>query len=59
MDEYVLDTSALLAYIENEEGSEEIEQLLTPAEEEVTLFISVISCIGVFYIGVDYESVYW
>jgi PIN domain nuclease of toxin-antitoxin system len=26
MNDYVLDTSALLAYIENEEGAEEVEQ---------------------------------
>ncbi|MDM8557318.1 type II toxin-antitoxin system VapC family toxin [Candidatus Parabeggiatoa sp. HSG14] len=52
MDEYVLDTSALLAYIESEAGAIEIENLLNQAlEGKVHLFISVISSIEVFYIS--------
>lgn len=51
MTEYVLDTSALLTYIENEEGVSEIEALLQKAlDEEVVLYISTVSCIEVFYI---------
>jgi len=47
----VLDTSALLTYIENEEGTSEIEALLQKAlDEEVVLYISTVSCIEVFYI---------
>lgn len=52
MSDYVLDTSALLAYIEDEEGATEVEALLQRAVDgEVSLFISVVSCIEVFYIS--------
>jgi len=52
MNKYVLDTSALLAYIEKEEGAEQIETLFLQALERKTdLFISVISCIEIFYIS--------
>ena len=51
MMQYVLDTSALLTYIENEEGTSEIEALLQKAlDEDVVLYISTVSCIEVFYI---------
>jgi uncharacterized protein len=51
MMQYVLDTSALLTYIENEEGATEIEALLQKAlDEEVVLYISTVCCIEVFYI---------
>ncbi len=51
MTQYVLDTSALLTYIENEEGVSEIEALLQKAlDEEIVLYISTVSCIEVFYI---------
>ena len=49
---YVLDTSALLTYIENEEGTTEVEALLQKAlEDEIALYISIVSCIEVFYIS--------
>lgn len=52
MNEYVLDTSALLAYIEDEEGSIQVETLLNRAlDDEIALYISVISSIEVFYIS--------
>lgn len=52
MSGYVLDTSALLAFIEDEEGVEEVETLLQMAlDGEAELFISVISCIEIFYIS--------
>lgn len=52
MSKYVLDTSALMAYIENEEGANEIEALLrTALDNNNDIFISVISCIEVFYIS--------
>jgi len=51
MIQYVLDTSALLAYIENEEGAAEVEALLEKAlDAEAVLYISMVSCIEVFYI---------
>ena len=52
MTQYVLDTSALLAYIENEEGAIEIGALLQKAlNEEIELCMSIVSCIEVFYIS--------
>ena len=52
MSVYVLDTSALLCYIENEDGSNIIENLfLETLMEQHTLYISVVSCIEVYYIS--------
>jgi len=49
--QYVFDTSALLTYIENEEGVIEVEALLQKAlGEEITIYISIVSYIEVFYI---------
>jgi predicted nucleic acid-binding protein len=49
MTQYVLDTSALLTYIENEEGATEVETLLEQAlVDEAVLYISMVSCIEVF-----------
>ena len=48
---YVLDTSALFTYIEDEDGADHVEQLLLAAEEgDVVLYISFISITEVFYI---------
>ena len=48
---YILDTSALLTYIEDEEGSEEVEELLVKAENgEVEIYIAFVSITEVFYI---------
>jgi uncharacterized protein with PIN domain len=50
MKPYVLDTSALVAYIENEAGAEEIEALFQQAlQNQLPLFFSVLSSIEVFY----------
>jgi predicted nucleic acid-binding protein len=52
MNQYVLDTSALLAYIENEDGTAAVEALLQEAiDDEAELYVSVVSCIEVFYIS--------
>lgn len=49
---YVLDTSALFTYIENEEGATDIESLFIQAlDDEIELLISVITNIEVFYIS--------
>lgn len=49
---YVLDTSALLAYIENEDGASEVEQVLLEAlDGNHTLYVSVISYVEIFYIS--------
>jgi len=52
MMQYVLDTSAFLTYIENEEGATEVEALLEKAfDAEAVLYVSIVSCIEVFYIS--------
>lgn len=57
MKKYVIDTSALFAYIENEEGYDKLEALLHEAiEEKVELVISVVSCIEVFYISLQEQA---
>jgi predicted nucleic acid-binding protein len=48
---YVFDTSAILTYIEDEEGSDFIENLLIKAEvDEIEVYLSFISLTEVFYI---------
>jgi len=48
---YILDTSALLTFIEDEEGAERVESLLIEAEKgNVTVYLSFISLTEVFYI---------
>lgn len=50
-DGYVLDTSAILTYIEDEEGSDFVENLLIRAEaDEIDIYLAFISLIEVFYI---------
>ena len=51
MSVYVLDTSALLAYVENEDGVADIDRiLLETLDQQHTLYMSVVSAIEVFYI---------
>ena len=48
---YILDTSALLTYIEDEDGSDYVENLLIKAEKgDVLIYIAFISLTEVFYI---------
>lgn len=57
MSNYVLDTSALLAYIENEEGADEVETLFVNAlDSTVEIFISTVTCIEVFYISLQEQG---
>jgi predicted nucleic acid-binding protein len=52
MSTYVVDTSALLTYIESEAGAPIVEQLLLEAiEGQHTLYMSIVSGIEVFYIS--------
>ncbi len=54
---FVLDTSALLAYIEDEEGADQIEGLLQKANDGKTaLYISTTSCIELFYISLQEQG---
>ena len=57
MSRYVLDTSALLAYIENEDGVADIERVLMETlDGQHTLYVSVVSCIEVFYISLQEQG---
>ena len=48
---YVFDTSALLTYIEDEEGSEHVDSLLIRGEKgEVIICVAFVSLMKVFYI---------
>ena len=48
---YILDTSALFTFIEDEEGADIVDNLLIEAEKEnITIYISFISLTEVFYI---------
>ena len=48
---YVLDTSALLAYIEDEEGADTVEELFERAERnQAILFVSFVTFTELFYI---------
>lgn len=50
-EKYILDTSALLTYIEEEEGSEYVEDLLIRGEKgDVVIYVAFISLMEVFYI---------
>ncbi len=52
MNKYILDTSALLAFIENEPGSEDVEKFLLDAVEcKIQLIISAVSTIELYYIS--------
>lgn len=51
---YILDTSALLAYIEDEEGADDIETLFINAESgNIEIYISFISLTEIFYITIQ------
>jgi len=57
MSKYVLDTSALIALIENEEGSSTVESLLLNAiDGEDELFISIVSNIELYYISLQEQG---
>ncbi len=48
---YILDTSAILTYIEDEDGSDYVENLLIDAEKGIAdIYVSFISLTEVFYI---------
>ena len=52
MKNYILDTSAILTFIENEAGVEDVEKLLLDAvESKIQIFISAISTIELYYIS--------
>ena len=51
---YVLDTSAILAHIEDEEGSDDVDNLLIKAETgEVEIYAAFVSLTEVFYITIQ------
>ena len=57
VDKFVLDTSALLTYIEDETGADQIEDYLGLAiSGQIELLISTISLIEIFYITLQEQS---
>ncbi|MGE0681525.1 MAG: PIN domain-containing protein [Candidatus Binatia bacterium] len=51
---YVLDTSALLTFIEDEAGADQVQELLEKAKrDEVILLVSFISFMEVYYISLQ------
>lgn len=51
---FIFDTSALFAYIEDEEGSEDVESLLIQAEKgEAIVYVAFVSLTEVFYITIQ------
>lgn len=57
MSDYVLDTSALLAYIENEEGADDVETLFVNALDNTNvIYISMVTCIEIFYISIQEQG---
>jgi PIN domain nuclease of toxin-antitoxin system len=45
MSDYVLDTSALFAFIEDEEGADEVETLIVNALDDANvIFVSIATC---------------
>jgi len=51
---FVLDTSAILAYIEDEDGAEDVEELLIKAEnKKVFVYVPFITLTEVFYISME------
>jgi len=54
---FVLDTSAILAYIEDENGAEDVEELLIKAEnKEISVYVPFASLAEVFYITMEEKS---
>ncbi len=54
---FVLDTSAILAYIEDEDGAEDVEELLIKAEnKEASVYVPFASLAEVFYITMEERS---
>lgn len=52
MNDYIFDTSALLAFIENEEGVEVVESLVIKSiNKESRIFISTVTLIEIYYIS--------
>ncbi len=57
MKAYVLDTSAILAFIEDEAGAEEVEGILVSAlDGKARAIVSVISLIEVYYISLQEQG---
>lgn len=57
MNRYVFDTSALVSFIENESGVDQIAELLEQAiANKAEVYISVISLVEIYYISVRSQS---
>jgi predicted nucleic acid-binding protein len=57
VDKFVLDTSALLTYIEDEDGADQLEAYLGLAlSNQIELFVSTVSLIEIFYITIQEQG---
>ena|SRR3989337_2221798 len=57
MSEYVFDTSALLTFIENEEGADLVENLLMKSvDNRDKIFISTVTAIEIYYVSVQEQG---
>ena len=57
MRKYVLDTSAVLAFIEDEEGAEVVENLIVGVIDGINeLYISTVTSIEVYYISIQEQG---
>jgi PIN domain. len=56
---YVFDTSALLAYIENEDGADIIENIILQVlnSEKDSIYISTVSMIETYYISIQEQGI--
>ena len=52
--EYLLDTSAIFAFTDNEDGADLIEELLDKAQRrQVTLYVSLMTTMELYYVTLD------
>lgn len=59
VNKYVLDTSAVFAYLEDEVGAEQVESLLEKAERrEAEVLMSFVTLAEIFYITIQEDSEY-
>ena len=54
---YVLDTSAILAFLEDEKGADTVSELLVQAEQgELKIFISFVTFTEIYYISIQEQG---
>ncbi|MFQ5652334.1 MAG: PIN domain-containing protein [bacterium] len=54
---FVLDTSAIIAFLENEAGAETVQEILEKAESgEVDIYVSFISFMEIYYVTIQKKN---